>query len=224
MTGLNAILAAALSASFGATHPGDLPVQGVFELPPLRVGVPLLLPASLASTPEPAGGLAPTTEASRESGLVQAHRILKPLTAGALLLTVALGTLVAINFQTAFGDGRCASAHPIFGTYGCDALNIDHGVAAVLSTVLFTATSVLELTPEVREVPTKYPTTQRGLRYVYLVGFVLQPLMGIISSYPQTIGISPADRAQFSKVMRTIHLSVGYVTLAAFATSTVLEF
>ncbi|MGC4118424.1 MAG: hypothetical protein QM765_28495 [Myxococcales bacterium] len=222
-----ALLVAVLGAGPGAAEAADLPRAGRMELPSLHFGESLALAALLAADePGPVGaaGLNTSSEAPRESGLVQAHRVLKPLTAGALLLTVSMGTLLAINYPTAFGDGKCAGPHPIFGTYGCDALNIDHGVGAVLSTVLYTATSVLELTPEVQAVRTKHLATQRWLGYVHLAGFILMPIMGIVSAYPQIIGIAPVSREQFSKVLRTVHLGVGYVTLAAYGASTILEF
>lgn len=218
------ILAATLSAALGMSQTASLTGERLLEMPALNPGDNSLRAAVLANAEQAAGGLEPSREAPPPSGLVRAHDILKPLTAGSLLLTVALGTLVAINYPTIFGEGRCTGPSPVFGTYGCDALNIDHGISAVLSVTLYTATSVLELTPEVRAVPLRYPLAQRYLRYVHLAGIVLQPLLGIIASYPQIIGISPGDQPEFSKVMRSIHVFAGYLTFSAYATSTILEF
>jgi hypothetical protein len=216
-------IAATLSAALAGTPLQARAEEGLLEVPALSVGGDVLRMAVLANPVPPLGGLASSQDPA-ESGLVQAHRVLKPLTAGSLLLTVALGTLLVINYPTFFGEGHCSTGGPVFGTYGCDALNIVHGVSAVMSVVLYTATTVLELTPEVQAVPERHPEAQRYLRYVHLVGFILQPILGIISSYPQIIGISTGGQAQFSRVMRSVHLSIGYVTLGAYAASTVLDF
>jgi hypothetical protein len=49
----------------------------------------------------------------------------------------------------------------------------------------------------------------RTLRYVNIGLFAVQPVLGLISAYPQLIGIPKRSREGFSKVMRTVHFGIG---------------
>lgn len=154
-------------------------------------------------------------------------RALRWSTAAALVGTSTLGTLAAINQPTAFGDGRCKTGDPVLGDYGCDrGLSTLHGSSAVLSVTLYTASAVLGLAaPESRGTvsPSARPW-HRALGWVHLGGMVVQPVIGLVSAFPQVIGKSrtlPTDR--FPRDLRTAHVLLGYVTTAAFLTTVALE-
>lgn len=194
--------------------------------------VPLPLPAArlaLAGEVAPApGGPAELTPSDRRTeSLRRWERILKWSTAGALVVTTTLGTLAAINQPTAFGDGRCQTGHPIFGTYGCDrGLSTLHGTSAVLSATLYTADGVLTLAipGPVGHVSEAARPWHRALTWVHLGGIAVQPILGLVSAFPQVIGVhntAPTDR--FPRGMRTAHVILGYVTTAAFLTTLALE-
>ena len=64
----------------------------------------------------------------------------------------------------------------------------------------------------------------RALTYVHLGGIVLQPILGLVSAFPQVIGVrgaAPDDR--FPRDTRTIHVGVGYLTAAAYLATLALE-
>lgn len=162
----------------------------------------------------------------------RAYPTLRGVTAGALLLTGGLGTLVAINQGTLLTNGRCdeegggGSPPPIFGTYGCESLSIVHGISGVLSLTLYTATIVLGLFEG--EPPLGHGNghgrLHRILSYVALVGIALQPVLGLVSAYPDILGISSASQDKFGEVVRTAHVGLGYVTIAAYLTTIIIEF
>lgn len=181
----------------------------------------LLLPSAQGDSGEAHGSLLEDERPERSQHARRLHRTLSLVTTGSLLVTGALGTLTAINAGTAFEPGRCDSGTPLFGNYGCESLHIVHGASAILSLVLYTATAVqgLPLGLSQSEGP-----LYRILSYVHLVGIVLQPVLGLITSYPQIIGVHPEAQEHFGDVLRTVHIGVGYVTVAAYATTTVLEF
>lgn len=179
----------------------------------------LLLEARADDGPADAG---PRPEALRRWG-----RALRLGTAAALVATSTLGTLAAIDQPTRFGDGRCLTGHPVLGEYGCDrGLSTLHGSAAVLSTILYTANGVLGLVaPESRGAvaPGARPV-HRALTWVHLGGIVVQPIIGLVSAFPQVVGRSrsvPTD--MFPRNLRTAHVIIGYVTTAAFLTTVALE-
>ncbi|WP_242342292.1 hypothetical protein [Anaeromyxobacter terrae] len=171
--------------------------------------------------------LSPRPDDARVRSLRRWERALKWSTAGALLATSTLGTLVAINQPTAFGDGRCQTGHPVLGTYGCDrGLSTLHGTSGVLSATLYTANGVLALSipgPVGRVSPAERPW-HRALTYVHLGGIAVQPLLGLVAAFPQVIGVrneAPGDR--FPRNIRTAHVSLGYVIAAAYLATLALE-
>lgn len=176
---------------------------------------------------EPGGELALPREDARVRDLERWERILKWSTGGALVVTATLGTLAAINQPTAFGDGRCQTGHPIFGTYGCDrGLSTLHGVSGVASAILYTANGAIafSLPGPVGNVSDRERPWHTALSYVHLVGIIVQPLLGLTAAYPQVIGLSktgPSD--PFPRNARTAHLALGYLTTAAFLTTIALE-
>lgn len=166
-------------------------------------------------------------EEARTARLRRWERALKWSTAGALVVTTTLGTIAAINQPTAFGDGRCQTGGPVLGTYGCDrGLSTLHGTSGVVSATLYTADTVLALSlpgPQGNVKPAARPW-HRVLTFVHLGGIVVQPLIGLVSAYPQMIGVrnqAPSD--PFPRNLRTAHVILGYVTTAAFLATLALE-
>ncbi len=226
------VFAAMLCAAAGSFSEGRAPPRplgGTLELE-------LDAPGTIRS---PSGGLAlrtsqqggsgePERPADPAYGLRRWERALKWSTAGALVATSALGTIAAINQPTAFGDGRCfTGGQAVLGTYGCDrGLSTLHGTSGVLAATLYTANGVLALAipgPEGSVSKSERPW-HRALTYVHLGGVILQPLLGLVSAYPQMIGVrdtSPLD--PFPRNLRTAHVCLGYVTVAAYLTTLVLE-
>jgi hypothetical protein len=212
--------------------------------PPLRSGRATLRLALDARglSPAPAGDLAlrPATllageqaradtgasgpDVSSQRALRTWERRLEWSTAGALVVTSTLGTLVAINQPTAFGDGRCQTGGPVFGDYGCNrGLSTLHGVSGVVSTTLYTAHFVLGLREPV-QVRAAVRPWHRALTWVHRSGIVLQPLLGLVAAFPQVVGVNntaPGD--PFPRNVRTAHVALGYVITAAFLTTLALE-
>ena len=176
---------------------------------------------------EGSGEAEPPPRADRMGSLRSWERALKWSTAGALVATTTLGTMAAINQPTAFGDGQCQTGHAVLGTYGCDrGLSTLHGTSGVLSATLYTANGVLALAipGPVGNVSKSERPWHRTLTYVHLGGMILQPLLGLVSAYPQMIGVrdtTPLD--PFPRNLRTAHVCLGYVTMAAFIATLALE-
>ena len=185
----------------------------------------LALQLAQPSASDPARG--DGADARRDARLRQWERALKWSTAGALVATSTLGTLVAINQPTAFGDGRCQTGHPVLGTYGCDrGLSTLHGSSGVLSVTLYTANGVLALAMPgpVGNVSAAARPWHRALTYVHLGGIAVQPILGLVAAFPQVVGMShsaPDDR--FPRDLRTAHVGIGYVVTAAYLATLALE-
>ncbi|MCI0569449.1 MAG: hypothetical protein L0Y66_01730 [Myxococcaceae bacterium] len=192
----------------------------------------LLALALAVATPaaRPEVGASSQADASQQPDierLQSIERTLKWSTAGSLLVTAGLGTVTALNVPTLLSPGRCATGNPILGTYGCDrGLSTLHGISGVLSLTLYTANNVLALSlpGPVGNVSDAERPWHRALTYTALVGIVVQPLLGLFASFPQVIGIPPDTQAQFSRTTRSVHITVGYITVAAFIGTLVLEF
>ncbi|WP_242392258.1 hypothetical protein [Anaeromyxobacter oryzisoli] len=219
--------------------PAEALAPSRFVNPSLRLALaapaPAPTPADLAlrrasfldEEPAPDDAEASGRDESRQRTLRTWERRLKWGTAGALVLTSTLGTLAAINQPTAFGDGRCQTGHPVFGDYGCNrGLSTLHGASGVLSATLYTADAALALAirgPVGHVSPAARPW-HRALTYIHLGGIVVQPILGLITVFPQVIGVNntaPGDR--FPRNMRTAHLTIGYLTAAAFLATLALE-
>jgi hypothetical protein len=213
-----------------AAEPGTLELErglagpGARSPPALGLDPALLRPEGSL---EPRPGPSAAEQDARAEELRWWGRTLRWSTAAALVATSALGTLAAIDQPTAFGDGRCITGHPVLGDYGCDrGLSTLHGSSAVLSVTLYTANAVLGLAaPQSRGTvsPSARPL-HRALTWVHLGGIVVQPVIGLISAFPQVIGRSrtgPTDR--FPRDLRTAHVFIGYLTTAAFLTTVALE-
>jgi hypothetical protein len=159
--------------------------------------------------------------AQEEPGPRDAHRALQLTTAGTLLVTTTLGTLTALNRPTLFSEGRCAAGDPVLGSYGCDGLSTLHGIMALLSVVLYTSTTTLELAAFDWPGRDRHGSGYEALSWVHLVGLGLQPLGGIIAAMPGVIGLR--QDAGLVRVLRTIHLFTGYIGVGAFVITTAIE-
>lgn len=170
--------------------------------------------------------------------MVRIHRPLGIATWGSLLVTEALGTVMAINDHTLFGKGACANldamGNPgcVFGDWGLPGggLNALHEVGAFITLSFYTATGIFALgmpDPEHAAVGNDSRANRlrihRTLAWVHLIGMVVQPILGVIAARPDFIGIAPAARDDFSADLRTIHLGVGYVTFAALTAAMIDE-
>ncbi len=62
------------------------------------------------------------------------------------------------------------------------------------------------------------------LAWIHGTGMVLLPLLGLLASNPQTIGVDPDPAGDFQRGMRTLHTIVGYTTVAALTAAAVIEF
>jgi hypothetical protein len=156
-----------------------------------------------------------------EQGPRDADRVLQLATAGSLILTGSLGTIAAINQPTWFSEGRCATGGPIFGEYGCHGFSTLHGVAALLSIVLYTATTTLELAAFDWPGRDKHGAGYEALSYVHLIGMAFQPLGGLISAVPEAFGLSRSSG--LTRALRSIHLMTGYIIVGSFVVTTAIE-
>jgi hypothetical protein len=224
---------ALLSGAAGALSDG--PVLAQDRRGDLRLALDLTLNTALSPPRSEGEGLGEGPGEGRGEGDAAARtrriqrweRALEWSTAGALVVTSTLGTMAAINQPTAFGHGRCQTGSPVLGTYGCDrGLSTLHGSSGVLSATLYTASGVLALAipGPASKVSGRARPWHRALGYVHLGGIVLQPILGLVSAFPQVIGMStsaPDDR--FPRNTRTIHVGLGYVTTAAYLAALALE-
>jgi hypothetical protein len=152
------------------------------------------------------------------------YLMLKTVTAAALLTTAMFGTVVALNQPTAFGDGRCAKGNPVFRSYGCSSLSTLHGMGAVVSFASYTATETLRLA--VRPNPpataaTRWPVSYRALSLLHLGGILVQPVLGILSRFPDVIGVD--SKGSFPRNARTVHVGLGYLTVLSYAATLIME-
>jgi hypothetical protein len=157
----------------------------------------------------------------KESGPRDADRTLQLATASSLFVTATLGTIAAINQPTWFSEGRCATGSPIFGEYGCRGFSTLHGIAALVSIVLYTATTTLELTAFDWPGRDRHGSGYQALSYVHLVGMALQPIGGLLAAVPQVIGLK--RDSGFSRALRSLHLMTGWLIVGSFAVTTSIE-
>lgn len=169
-----------------------------------------------------ASGSAPArAQASRDS-IRHAHRGLQIATMTSLLVTGTLGTFVAINQPTLFSDGRCDQddAHPLFGRkYGCHGLNVLHGLSAIISSVLYTATQTMEFTAFDWPGQESHGTGYKVASGIHLAGMIALPIVGLVTAVPQLLGIRTDNDSKFERIIRTLHLSLGYLTVGTYVTT-----
>jgi hypothetical protein len=161
----------------------------------------------------PATGWAQVGETGQETNLHTTRSVVQKTGLGTLAVTGALGVALAVNRPTLFGDGRCATNEGVFGEFGCSAgLSLVHFGFAATSLGLFVAGEILAEKMEVNPYDlgdAERVRTMRALRWTNVGLFAVQPVLGILAAHPGLIGIPPQSRAQFSRILRTIHLGVG---------------
>lgn len=150
------------------------------------------------------------------------HRILQWSTASAMLVTATLGTILAINKPTLFGDGECANGSPIFGEYGCHGLSVVHGISALVTLALYAANLTLEVDAF------GWPGLGHGdgyaaASYVHLIGMAALPLAGLIAAVPSVLGLDSDEGSDFARIMRTLHLFAAYTTVGTFITTAAID-
>lgn len=180
----------------------------------------------------------------RRAVTLRTHRAFALAAWGSLVVTEALGTMLAINQQTWFGRGNCRAAAEdmsqtrIFGPdFGCGGgLLALHETFAFLTVGLYTTAGVIAVTaPDPDHESVGDGTQARTLRlhktlaYVHAAGMILMPILGILSIHPELFldqnSPSYGDNAQsFTSSMRSIHTIVGFATLGALTAALITEF
>ena len=151
------------------------------------------------------------------------HRGLQIATMSSLLLTGTLGTIAAINKPTLFGEGRCENGDPILGEYGCKGLSVLHGLSAIVSLVLYTATTTIEVAEYDWPGRGDHGAGYEAASWVHLIGMGALPIVGIITVVPDVLGIAQDDRAAFQRVLRTLHLGFGYATVGSYVATAAID-
>jgi hypothetical protein len=173
--------------------------------------------ASLAFTP--------VTQAQQLEGFsdqetADVHRGLQLATAGSMLVTGTLGTILAMNKPTLFGEGLCAEGEPIFGSYGCHGLSVLHGVSAVLTLLLYTTTTTLEFAEGTWPGSGNHNDGYVVASAITMGAMGALPIVGFIAAVPAFLGLPEGD---FQKVLRTLHLSVAYLAVGTYITTVALD-
>ncbi|MDB4931452.1 MAG: hypothetical protein JWM10_3936 [Myxococcaceae bacterium] len=157
----------------------------------------------------------------RRASLLRTHRAFGIAAWGSLVVTEALGTILAINRPTWFGDGACASDSSAFGC-GSNLLGSLHQASAFLTTGLYTTAGILAIAapdPDNASVGDDRASStlrlHKTLAWVHGVGMILMPILGIV-------GASVND-PEVGRAFRTIHTGVGYATLGALSWAMYLE-
>ena len=196
--------------------------------------------ASAASTETPAAGGAAACESCdidcetcresdrqaryvlhRRAVLLRTHRVFGIAAWSSLLVTEVLGTLLALDRPTWFGDGNCASDAGALGC-GSNLLGSLHETMAFVSVGLHTTAGILAIAapdPDSASVGTDQASRtlrlHKALAWAHGAGMVLMPILGILG---QSINNPDAARA-----FRTIHTGVGYATFAALTWAMAVE-
>jgi hypothetical protein len=220
------MISSALAISAMLCSAPDLELK--LDAPGTGPGSTVALDTALRRDDGAQGGQADLTSSTHDMRATRLRwwgRTLRWSTAASLVATSTLGTMAAINQPTAFGDGRCVTGSPVLGDYGCNrGLSTLHGSAGILSVTLYTANGVLKLAAPESVGKVSAQPWHRALSYVALVGIAVQPIIGLVSAFPQVIGRdrdAPTD--PFPKNLRTAHVFLGYVTTAAFVSTVAME-
>ncbi len=157
----------------------------------------------------------------RRASLLRTHRAFGIAAWGSLLVTEVLGTMLAINRPTWFGDGACVSDPSAFGC-GSGLLGALHLGSSFLTTGLYTTAGILAIAapdPDNASVGTDRASStlrlHKTLAWVHGIGMILMPILGVVGAR-----ITDADA---SRAFRTIHTGVGYATFAALSWAMYLE-
>lgn len=157
----------------------------------------------------------------RRASLLRTHRIFGIAAWSSMLVTEVLGTMLAINRPTSFGDGVCASDPSAFGC-GSNLLGTLHQASSFVTVGLYTTAGILAVAapdPDNASVGTDRASStlrlHKTLAWVHGAGMILMPILGIIGA-----NVTDADAG---RVFRTVHAGVGYVTFAALSWAMYLE-
>jgi hypothetical protein len=174
------------------------------------LGATILAVAPARADDDLEGSSSATTAARRRAKLRTYHRSFGITTWVSLAATVTIGTIRYANV-VGFGEPLCTEGTtPIFGrSYGCgDGLRIQHLVSATFTTASYVTTRTLAaLMPDPNDEPSRRLRMHRALSWVHLGGMIALPLLGFATS-------ASDDRAT-RETLATLHLAVGYSTLAA---------
>lgn len=162
----------------------------------------------------------------KQDRLETTHSVLQKAGLGTLLLTGTSGATLMINKPTLFGEGRCKTGDPLFGGFGCSGLSLVHFAMGAASLGLFVSSEIVAENMPIS--PYDMGTageqdTMRALRYTNIGLFAVQPLLGLVSAYPQLIGIPERSRESFSKIMRTVHFGVGGSLATTYSINAALQ-
>ncbi len=163
---------------------------------------------------------------------LRTHRAFALAAWGGLAVTEALGTVLALNRPTWFGDGGCASGSTSF-TCGSGLVAL-HQTFAFVSTGLYATAGVIAATaPDPDHAAhgddpaSRSLALHKTLAWVHGAGMILMPLLGIVAANPQLVGLDassdPSGVRSFQSSMRSVHLLVGYATFAALSASAAIE-
>lgn len=157
----------------------------------------------------------------RRASLLRTHKVFGIAAWSSMLVTEVLGTILAINRPTLFGDGSCASDPNAFGC-GSNLLGTLHQASSFLTVGLYTTAGILAIAapdPDNASVGTDRASStlrlHKTLAWVHGAGMLLMPILGIIGA-----NITDADAG---RAFRTVHTGVGYVTFAALSWAMYLE-
>jgi|GEM_PF-877722 hypothetical protein len=157
----------------------------------------------------------------RRASLLRTHRAFGIAAWSSLLVTEALGTILAINRPTWFGDGACASDPSAFGC-GSGTMGALHLASSFLTTGLYATAGILAIAapdPDSASVGDDQASStlrlHKTLAWVHGAGMILMPILGIIGAR-----ISDPD---VGRAFRTVHTGVGYATFAALSWAMYLE-
>lgn len=171
----------------------------------------------------------------RRRAVIGMHRAFALAAWSSMLVTEVFGTISALNQDTWFGQGACASGRPdeaVFGRFGCSGVQGVHLTFAFLSTGLYATAGVLaaaapdpEHVSEGSDTHARRLRVHRALTWVHAAGMILLPILGVLASNPEVILGDSADnvaaRADLSRAMRSVHQIVGYTTFGAYTVSAV---
>ncbi len=149
--------------------------------------------------------------------------------AGLVTLGIAagLGMPLMANKETLLSEGLCKAGDPMFDEFGCNGgLSILHFGFAAATLGLFIATEIIamEMNPSPYETGNSTIDGAGGaLRWVNVGLFAVQPVLGLLAAHPGLIGVPEAHRAAVSRVLRTIHFSIGLGLVSTYSVQAGLQ-
>ncbi|MEZ4390818.1 MAG: hypothetical protein R3A48_06945 [Polyangiales bacterium] len=174
----------------------------------------------------------------RRRSATSLHRAFALATWASMLATEVFGTLEALNADTWFARGPCASGRgeeAILGSYGCSGVRGMHMTFTLLTTGLYATTGVLAATaPDPERVSEGDDRRARNLRvhraltWVHAAGMILLPILSVLASNPEVVVGAGADaagtREDLSRAMRSVRQIVGYTTFGAYSVAAIYGF